>query len=398
MIKKLRTNVILILVIILSLGLALALSIIGASKVAEIQAAKKHLLNITLEASINSQPLPIDNNYNIQNLAAIYSISNQKLVITSNQWELSSDEISQILNATISQDINNPKFSFLKKIEGNQIHIAITDNQIPNNILKNTFKQLILIWLFFNILFVIIAYVLSTILTKPVAKSIEQQKQFVADASHELKNPLAVIAANTQILLSHPNDSIASQNKWINNTKIEIDRMKELVNQLLFLAHSDANNNTIQTEPINFSDIVFNQSLVYESLAFERKKTLLTNIQPNLFINGNSDLIKKLISILCDNALKYAYENTDIHINVYAEDNNVILETKNMSDNLSEEDLNHIFQRFYRIEKSRNREYGGYGLGLSMAQEITKQHNGKISVSCQDHLVTFLLSFSEFKQ
>lgn len=398
MIKKLRRNVILILVIILSIGLAIVLSIFGATKISEINTIKNNLLKITLEASINNQPLPVDNVYNIRNLSAIYTIPDQKLVITSNQWNLETTEISKILNTTINQEQTDNNFSYIKKIVNNQIHIAIIDNEITKEILNNTFKQLLFIWIFFNIIFIIISYILSNILTKPVSKSIEQQKQFIADASHELKNPLAVIAANTQILLSHPTDSISSQNKWINNTKIEVDRMKELVNQLLFLAHSDASNNQIKTEKINFSDIVDHQCLMYESLAFERKKSLLTNIEPNLYISGNSDLLKKLVSILCDNALKYAYPNTEILIDVYSKEGYIYLKTQNQSDNLSSEDLKNIFKRFYRVEKSRNREYGGYGLGLAMAHEITKQHKGKINVTSQDHLITFLLSFNEFKQ
>lgn len=215
---------------------------------------------------------------------------------------------------------------------------------------------------------------------RPVAKAWEQQRQFVADASHELKTPLTVILANIGILLSHKEDKIGEQVKWVEYTRTEATRMKKLVDNLLFLARSDASAVPLVKGECNLSDAVWNCLLPFESVTFEQGVTLESEVAPDVHIIGNEGQLKQLVIILLDNACKYAGEHGEIHCILHKpQDNKVMLTVTNTGDVIPAESLAHLFERFYRVDKARTRESGGYGLGLSIAQSIVKHHHGKIS-------------------
>lgn len=144
----------------------------------------------------------------------------------------------------------------------------------------------------------------------------DQQKQFIADASHELKTPLTVISTNTDVILSNSNDTVESQSKWLNYIKNETIRMTKLVNSLLYIAKYDANETKILLKKINLSNIISSICLQYEPLIYENNKKLITNIDNNITIMGDEDKIKQLLNILMDNALKYSLNNGIIKISL----------------------------------------------------------------------------------
>lgn len=229
--------------------------------------------------------------------------------------------------------------------------------------------------------FFLISLFLSHLALRPVEQAWNQQNQFIADASHELKTPLTVILANLKILLAHPADSILSQAKWIQSTQAEATRMKKLVEDLLFLAKSEAHALPLKKEDVNFSDLILSCLLPMESLAFEQGVLIQEQLIPDLHVTGNGDQLKQLCVILLDNALKYAGKEKRVTVRVASSQGKLLFTVQNTGSPIPEEELPHLFERFYRSEKSRGRKEGGYGLGLSIAFAIVQAHGGRITVT-----------------
>ena len=241
--------------------------------------------------------------------------------------------------------------------------------------------------------FLIISLILSNLALRPIKKAWEQQRQFVADASHELKTPITVMLANTSILLSDNKSGGNNDRKWITNIDLEAKHMKKLVEDLLFLARMDATEKDDRQTRLDLSDVIYQSVLPFEAVMFESGKSLDTDISPNIHIKGNPAQIKQLVSIFLDNAQKYAHENSKVTIRLSKENNKAVLSVHNLSDPIAEEDLSHIFDRFIRADKARSRDRSSYGLGLAIAKEITAAHKGRISVnSNQKTGTTFTVS------
>lgn len=226
--------------------------------------------------------------------------------------------------------------------------------------------------------FFIISLFLAKWALTPVEKAWDQQNQFIADASHELKTPLTVILANLKILLSHKEDTISNQFRWIENTHTEASRMKKLVENLLFLARSESNTVPTAVNTFNLSDAVWSCLLPFESVAFEQGVTLNESVTPDLSMLGDEGQIKQLTAILLDNACKYAGKEKKVTVILEQLQEKARLSVNNTGEPIPPEELSHLFERFYRSDKSRARTEGGYGLGLSIAQTIVKKHRGRI--------------------
>lgn len=222
----------------------------------------------------------------------------------------------------------------------------------------------------------IISHLIAAWMAKPVEEVFEKQKLFISDTSHELKTPISVIQANAEVLSSEYGES-----QWLRYIETETDRMNKLVNSLLTLARIE--NSEVKKEFVKFdlSHAVTNAALPFESVAFETGKSFEMDIKENIKYTGDEEDIKKLISILLDNAFKYTPEGEQIKISLNACGIKKIIEVYNTGVGIDEEDMPKIFERFYRVDKSRNREKESYGLGLSIAKNIVDSHNGKINVS-----------------
>lgn len=227
--------------------------------------------------------------------------------------------------------------------------------------------------------FLFVSLLLANLALKPAEAAWNRQKQFIADASHELKTPLTVILANQKILLSHPKKTIAEERQWVENTQSEGERMKSLVEDLLFLAKSDGAKTNETLTDVNVSDVVQGTILSFASLAFETGVTLNDTIQPGIVLTGSEPKLRRLCGILLDNALKYVNTRGTVNVELRAENGTALLRVRNTGVPIAEEDLSHLFERFYRVDRARSA--GGYGLGLSIAESIVKLHGGKISVS-----------------
>ena len=243
----------------------------------------------------------------------------------------------------------------------------------------------------------VISLILAQIALKPVETNWAKQRQFVADASHELKTPLSVIMANTEIIASHADETVQSQMKWIENTRSESARMAELVNDLLFLAKND-DVHKAQMEALNLSECIETIVLSHESLFYENGKAFSYEISPQVRIFGNMGQIKQLATILLDNANKYSTGEGNIRLEVVSVGKHACITVSNECAPLTKEQLDHLFDRFYTVDESRNKNVTGNGLGLSIAQIICQTHRGNIKVDYADGVITFTATLPLLKK
>ena len=238
--------------------------------------------------------------------------------------------------------------------------------------------------------FFVISLMLSGLALKPAEEAWEQQRRFVADASHERKTPLTVILTNTGILLAHSGDTIAQQQKWVEYIRDEAQRMRALVEDLLFLAKSDAGKETSPvTAPVDVSELTWSALLPFEPVAFEQGVEMESEIADQLTVQGNADQLRRLVAILLDNAVKYAGNGGRVKLVLSRpERGGVCLTVHNTGPAIPPEHLPHLFERFYRADDSRARTSGGYGLGLAIAKRIVDGHGGSITVSSSEDAST----------
>ncbi len=257
-----------------------------------------------------------------------------------------------------------------------------------NMLLINLVISLLLIGIG-EIIIYIISKKITEWITKPVLESFNREKEFVANASHELKTPLAVMMASIDCL-----DVNKKNEKWINNLKSESDRMSNLITRLLDLSKTEY----LPKENFRKNDIsmiVEKRALTFESLAYEKNITIETNIASKINILCHKESIDELVSILIDNAINHAQEKSKIKINLTSDKSEIKLEVINKGEPISPDECEKIFERFYRNDKSHNRKSGRYGLGLAIAKNIVVSHNGNIRAYSQNGYTTFEVKFKK---
>lgn len=290
--------------------------------------------------------------------------------------------------------IEGEDLRYLKQSSPWGLRIAFVDRSMEITTLSSLIKTSALVGAGSLTVFFLISLFLANLALRPAQKAWEQQKQFVADASHELRTPLTVILANAGIVLAHKDQTVAEQAKWIEYIQTEASRMSSLVDNLLFLAKSDDVKSKIILNPVNLSDLVWSSILPFEPFLYEQHKALDSDIEPDLYINGDESRLKQLVGILLDNARKYAHDQGTITVRLSKKVGEVVLSVNNTGGIIPEDQIEHIFKRFYRVDKSRVRQEGGYGLGLAIADTIVKIHHAKISVeSSPDDGTTFSVVF-----
>lgn len=301
-----------------------------------------------------------------------------------------SDAVLDFINLTKAQNtsegiikINGSEVRFFIKNEPHRQVIVFTDRSNEIATLTRLFWVCVFIGFLSLLGFLVISVILSKWAIKPMEKAWAKQKQFVADASHELKTPLTVIATNADVVMANPTDQIKEQAKWLNYIKTETERMTKLVNDLLYLAKMDDEEILKHKMNFNLSDALMDICLPFECVVFESNKTFNMNIAPDINYYGDEGRIKQLGVILLDNAIKHTNQNGTIDFNVSLDSNKnkILLSVTNTGPGIPEEHHERIFERFYRVDKSRARETGGYGLGLAIAKTIVTQHNGTIHVT-----------------
>lgn len=232
---------------------------------------------------------------------------------------------------------------------------------------------------------VLIALLLSRWVLKPVERAWEQQRQFVADASHELKTPLAVILANIQILKSDESKIPEESRRWIERTADEAERMRGLVEELLELARTeDGSSNARANATVDLSSLVEGDALQFDAVAYERGCEIEANVVDGISVLGDQEQLERLLKTLIDNACKYAARGTTVKVTLEKNGSHALFVATNQGEPIPEEDLPHVFDRFWRSDKARARSTGGYGLGLAIAKGIAESYGGKIWATSDD--------------
>jgi len=315
-------------------------------------------------------------------------------IINYSSNDLTDSEIKELVINNVNK-INSKKieslytsdYVFMETNEGNLIMVNNTSTK--SYLLKQLFKS-ILVFITLETIQVIISLNITKRIVKPVNEAFIRQKQFIYDASHELKTPIAIISASAEMLEKNPKEK-----KWLDNIKTENNRMNKLVISLLDLSKSEnIKENEVYTN-VNLSKAIKNKALTFESLIYENSLELDVDVANDIMFNCNEDRIKELLSILMDNAIRYSLPNSQITVKLSKEKNNIYLSVKNKGKEIPISEREKIFERFYRLDKSRNRNDNRYGIGLSIAKNIVINHNGTISVNCKDGYTTFIVNFKQ---
>lgn len=243
----------------------------------------------------------------------------------------------------------------------------------------------ILCWL----IMLVFVVLLSKKAIRPIALNIEKQKQFVTNAGHELKTPLAIIQANTEAM-----ELYQGENKWSRNIKEQTIRLNELMKNLLTLARMEENAASLKISEVPLSQLVTETIQSFSQNLELRNISLQTEIQPMVAFRANREHMVQLISVLMDNAVKYTNDGGRIQITLEKNNKRIKMQFRNSCDQLPPVSPDKLFDRFYRADEARTQKSGGYGIGLSVAQSITETYRGKISAVYEDgNTIVFTVRF-----
>ena len=302
------------------------------------------------------------------------------------------EEAEEIMSAILSTGKQQGMYGWLQYYKAEKEYgtlLVVTDKTSDQGLLNNLFRTTVIAGVV--VLLILFAFLVffSRWITQPVKTAMERQKQVVSDASHELKTPIAVLTANVDIL----QDEIG-ENKWLSYIQEQTVRMNQLVGDLLRLARMDNATQEYVFQEFNLSTAIEATALPFESQAFEKHKNLEIDIQPDVTYTGSEQHIRQLAAIFIDNAMKYSNEHGTIKISLIRRGDNRILEFYNTGCEISQEETDKIFERFYRGDKARNNKgKNGYGLGLAIAKSIMEIHKIKIQVTCeQGAWIRFLMT------
>lgn len=292
--------------------------------------------------------------------------------------ELAQEYINEIIkdNNTIGMTRNH---SYCAEKKPNGTLMVLTDRTAEIEMMRKLKRITIIVGIISIIFLSVAAYFLSGLIVQPLKDTFEKQKQFISDASHELKTPLTVISTNADVLSGE-----IGNNKWLNYIHDQTDRMNVLVNDLLNLSRLENSNRDFITSEFDLSRAVTNAALPFECQAFESKKNFVLNIEEGIRITGSEQHIKQMTGIFIDNALKYSKDGGTVRVSLTKEENKAVLVVYNTGSGVPEEDVDKLFERFYRSDESRARTTGGYGLGLAIAKSIIDKHKFKIQVENQE--------------
>lgn len=408
MIKRLRKNIILVNILLVGTVILLIFAAVCINSYSSAKTELERSMNMIAERSLDDYKRPPekfgekkhDNQPSQLNSYITVAVDYEGNILSRQESNATIDE--DILSNSVSEAISSDKqvgeigeynLTYVKNEQIDRIIIVFADNSSVYSTLRNTILVCLGLFLASMAVIFLISLALSGIAVNPVKAAWNKQKQFVADASHELKTPLTVILANNNIMMSHKNSKVEDEIKWLQSTEDEAQHMKKLIDQMLFLAKSDAESSKTELTKVNVSEIIEAASLNFEPIAFEKGILLDCEIEPDIIADSNATMLNQLSHILIDNAVKYSASSGIVKIKLLSRNDKLIFSVNNYSNVISKEEIAHIFDRFYRAEKSRTTK--GYGLGLSIAQNITNCIGGKISVeSSEDKGTTFSVEWN----
>ena len=336
-----------------------------------------------------------------------YDTSSNKLVPVSEQYAIPSSKLSKISKEVAGSPwgltrSKNTDMYFYKSDTQYGIRVAFTPTSYVDDYMSTIINSFVFAAVIAVMAIIVISFLLSNWFLVPVRKAWHEQKRFISDASHELRTPISVIMSNMEVMKKlHQSDKdirLDDVYKWVDTSLAETYEMTDLVNDMLFLASTNESRRALENEEVNFSKLVKKTSLSLDGVALENSQEIENDIEKDCYVSGSPKALQRIVSVLMDNALKYADKNTVITVSLKRSGKNVVLKINDHGVVIPKEDLKAVFDRFYRGDQSRER-HSGYGLGLSMAYELVKMHSGDIKAeSSKDEGTTFVVTLPEIKK
>jgi two-component system sensor histidine kinase CiaH len=289
----------------------------------------------------------------------------------------------------ISVDGISYRYEMRDKDSGKVIVLLDRTNEV------STMTRLLVILAGIFALSLVVLFLLSVLLSKwavtPIEDAWNRQRVFFSNASHELKTPLAVISANLDVITSNPDETVAEQGKWFGYIRSEADKMSRLINEMLYIAREERTDSKTVMAELDLSEAAEGACLAMEAVAFEKSKTLITDIEPNVTVKGDKESLTRTINILIDNAVSHSSEHSEITVRLKKSRGKAKLTVENQGKPIPKEDLQRIFDRYYRTDASRSRDTGGFGLGLAIAKTVAEKHGGSITAESDENRTVFTL-------
>ena len=301
--------------------------------------------------------------------------------------------LADIVTAALSADSDEGVLAehhlrYLRQTGLLSTRIAFTDSTLEQATLRSLLTGSLLIGLAALAVLFACSYVLSGAVTRPVDRAWQQQKQFLSDASHELKTPLTVILSSAELL---EQSAAPEQKQYVDNVRAESRRMKRLVEDMLTLSRVERGGEHLPDTTADLSDAAADAALRFEPVAYEAGHTLSYDIAPGLLVRGDSGKLEQAVAVLLDNAIKYAAPGTEVRLDAVRQGKNACLRVENEGDPIPADKLPHIFDRFYRADESRT-DGGSFGLGLPIARAIVEAHRGTIRCDSGGHTIRFTIT------
>ena len=392
MIRKLRLKIVGISVVTVAVVLVSALVILALSTRSQMAQSSEARLYEALEGKLDKSELPGSSGLPCF-VAEVYSGGTIRLS-GSSYYNLQDEEmVLHIVQAALEREddsgvLGDYSLRYLRRIGVVSVRIAFTDCTMEQATMRSLLLRSGLVALAALAVLAGLSYCLAGLVVGPVKRAWQEQKQFVSDASHELKTPLTVILSSSE--LAAEEQDVQRTKQYVEGIHAESLRMKALVEDMLTLARTESGTRP-ETEAVDLSDTVLESVLAFEPVAFESGRELVYDIQPELTVMGSGVQLRRLTDILLDNAVKYAAEGTPIRLLLRQEGRCAALRVENRGETIPAEKLRHIFDRFYRADESRSGGEG-FGLGLAIAQSIAQSHGGSIGCASEEGVTRFIVA------
>ena len=392
MIRKLRLKIVGISVVTVAVVLVSALVILALSTRSQMAQSSEARLYEALEGKLDKSELPGSSGLPCF-VAEVYSGGTIRLS-GSSYYNLQDEEmVLHIVQAALEREddsgvLGDYSLRYLRRIGVVSVRIAFTDCTMEQATMRSLLLRSGLVALAALAVLAGLSYCLAGLVVGPVKRAWQEQKQFVSDASHELKTPLTVILSSSE--LAAEEQDVQRTKQYVEGIHAESLRMKALVEDMLTLARTESGTRP-ETEAVDLSDTVLESVLAFEPVAFECGRELVYDIQPELTVMGSGVQLRRLTDILLDNAVKYAAEGTPIRLLLRQEGRCAALRVENRGETIPAEKLRHIFDRFYRADESRSGGEG-FGLGLAIAQSIAQSHGGSIGCASEEGVTRFTVT------
>ena len=392
MIRKLRLKIVGISVVTVAVVLVSALVILALSTRSQMAQSSEARLYEALEGKLDKSELPGSSGLPCF-VAEVYSGGTIRLS-GSSYYNLQDEEmVLHIVQAALEREddsgvLGDYSLRYLRRIGVVSVRIAFTDCTMEQATMRSLLLRSGLVALAALAVLAGLSYCLAGLVVGPVKRAWQEQKQFVSDASHELKTPLTVILSSSE--LAAEEQDVQRTKQYVEGIHAESLRMKALVEDMLTLARTESGTRP-ETEAVDLSDTVLESVLAFEPVAFESGRELVYDIQPELTVMGSGVQLRRLTDILLDNAVKYAAEGTPIRLLLRQEGRCAALRVENRGETIPAEKLRHIFDRYYRADESRSGGEG-FGLGLAIAQSIAQSHGGSIGCASEEGVTRFIVT------